>query len=279
MSVALTGLPDEDDGDDGDVVVLPGDTPLLRPGTLARLVRLHRAQDDAATLLTAVLDDPHRLRPGGARARRRGGPGGRARRRHRRRARGPRGQHVDVLLQAQRAGSVAAPAQPVQRPGRVLPDRRGRGPLRGRPPGRVGGGRGHHGGGRGQRPGPAGGGRGRAARPDQRALDAPGRDHVGPPDHLHRHRGARWPPTWCCCPGSSCRGPAWSASTPRSDRTPGWSTPRSGRVRWSPPASADGRSSAPTPASGPFAVLAEGTEVPAGGVVGPAASDPGAASR
>ncbi|MGA2835476.1 MAG: NTP transferase domain-containing protein [Acidimicrobiales bacterium] len=58
MSVALTGLPDEDDGDDGDVVVLPGDTPLLRPGTLARLVRSHRASDDAATLLTAVLDDP-----------------------------------------------------------------------------------------------------------------------------------------------------------------------------------------------------------------------------
>jgi bifunctional UDP-N-acetylglucosamine pyrophosphorylase/glucosamine-1-phosphate N-acetyltransferase len=58
MSVALTGLPDEDDGEDGDVVVLPGDTPLLRPGTLARLVRAHRASDDAATLLTAILDDP-----------------------------------------------------------------------------------------------------------------------------------------------------------------------------------------------------------------------------
>jgi len=58
MSVALTGLPEEEDGEDGDVVVLPGDTPLLRPGTLARLVRAHRAADDAATLLTAVLDDP-----------------------------------------------------------------------------------------------------------------------------------------------------------------------------------------------------------------------------
>jgi len=58
MSVALTGLPEEDDGDDGDVVVLPGDTPLLRPGTLARLVHAHRAHDDAATLLTAVLEDP-----------------------------------------------------------------------------------------------------------------------------------------------------------------------------------------------------------------------------
>jgi len=58
MSVALTGLSDEEDGEDGDVVVLPGDTPLLRPGTLARLVRTHRAADDAATLLTALLDDP-----------------------------------------------------------------------------------------------------------------------------------------------------------------------------------------------------------------------------
>jgi bifunctional UDP-N-acetylglucosamine pyrophosphorylase/glucosamine-1-phosphate N-acetyltransferase len=58
MSVALTGLPDEEDGEDGDVVILPGDTPLLRPGTLARLVQVHRDSDDAATLLTAILDDP-----------------------------------------------------------------------------------------------------------------------------------------------------------------------------------------------------------------------------
>ena len=180
MSVALTGLPDEDDGDDGDVVVLPGDTPLLRPGTLAApgpaptgprttpppcsprcsttrtgYGRVVRGRDDAVARVVEHGDATDE------------------------RARGPRGQHLDLLLQAQRAGPVAAPAQPGQRPGRVLPDRRGRGALRGRPPGRVGGGRGHHGGGRGQRPGPAGGGRGRAARPDQRALDAPGRDHVG----------------------------------------------------------------------------------------------------
>ena len=58
MAVALTGLPDEEDGEDGDVVVLPGDTPLLRPGTLARLVRAHRSSDDAATLLTAELEEP-----------------------------------------------------------------------------------------------------------------------------------------------------------------------------------------------------------------------------
>ena len=58
MAVALTGLPDEDGDDDGDVVVLPGDTPLLRPATLAALVHQHRISDNAATLLTAELDDP-----------------------------------------------------------------------------------------------------------------------------------------------------------------------------------------------------------------------------
>ena len=59
MVVALGGLPDEDErGSEGDVVVLPGDTPLLRPATLAALVRHHRSTDAAATLLTAVVDDP-----------------------------------------------------------------------------------------------------------------------------------------------------------------------------------------------------------------------------
>src|ERR1022692_3299488 len=55
-AVALTGLPEDDE--DADVVVLPGDTPLLRPATLAALVRLHRASDAAATLLTAEVDTP-----------------------------------------------------------------------------------------------------------------------------------------------------------------------------------------------------------------------------
>jgi len=51
-AVGLTGLPDDKTGED-DVVVLPGDTPLLRPKTLADLVRHHRHQGAAATLLTA----------------------------------------------------------------------------------------------------------------------------------------------------------------------------------------------------------------------------------
>ncbi len=56
-AVALTGLP-HDWGEEADIVVLPGDTPLLRPATLAALVRRHRASDAAATLLTAVVSDP-----------------------------------------------------------------------------------------------------------------------------------------------------------------------------------------------------------------------------
>jgi bifunctional UDP-N-acetylglucosamine pyrophosphorylase/glucosamine-1-phosphate N-acetyltransferase len=38
--------------------VLPGDTPLLRPPTLAALVRQHRAADAAGSVLTARLSDP-----------------------------------------------------------------------------------------------------------------------------------------------------------------------------------------------------------------------------
>jgi bifunctional UDP-N-acetylglucosamine pyrophosphorylase/glucosamine-1-phosphate N-acetyltransferase len=58
VSVALTGFPDDDLDDGGDIVVLPGDTPLLRPATLAALVRAHRRADAAATVLTARLADP-----------------------------------------------------------------------------------------------------------------------------------------------------------------------------------------------------------------------------
>jgi len=61
-AVGLTGLPDDtaldaDEADEEDVVVLPGDTPLLRPPTLAALVRYHREHDAGATLLTAEVAD------------------------------------------------------------------------------------------------------------------------------------------------------------------------------------------------------------------------------
>jgi bifunctional UDP-N-acetylglucosamine pyrophosphorylase/glucosamine-1-phosphate N-acetyltransferase len=57
LSVALTAFHD-DDGDLDDLVVLPGDAPLLRPSTLTALVEAHRQGSAAATLLTTRLDDP-----------------------------------------------------------------------------------------------------------------------------------------------------------------------------------------------------------------------------
>lgn len=58
LAVALTAMPTELVDSDGDVVVLPGDTPLVRATTLATLVRHHRVLGAAATLLTAELSDP-----------------------------------------------------------------------------------------------------------------------------------------------------------------------------------------------------------------------------
>jgi bifunctional UDP-N-acetylglucosamine pyrophosphorylase/glucosamine-1-phosphate N-acetyltransferase len=55
--VGLTAFADELDGED-DLLIVPGDTPLLRAETLALVAREHRTVDAAATLLTAELDDP-----------------------------------------------------------------------------------------------------------------------------------------------------------------------------------------------------------------------------
>jgi len=55
--VGLNGL-GEDWEEPQDVLVLTGDTPLLRPATIAALVAHHRAADAAATVLTARLPDP-----------------------------------------------------------------------------------------------------------------------------------------------------------------------------------------------------------------------------
>ncbi|CAN5290405.1 hypothetical protein BH18ACT4_BH18ACT4_07960 [soil metagenome] len=57
VSVGLTVFPD-DDLDDDDVIVLPGDTPLLQATTVAALVREHRLSGAACTILTAEVVDP-----------------------------------------------------------------------------------------------------------------------------------------------------------------------------------------------------------------------------
>ncbi len=62
LSVAMSAFVGADDDLDpeheGDLIVLPGDTPLLRPSTLAALVERHRADGSSATVLTARLADP-----------------------------------------------------------------------------------------------------------------------------------------------------------------------------------------------------------------------------
>jgi len=56
--VGLSAFPGDDLDDESTVLVLPGDTPLLRPETLDELVAFHVANSHAATLLTSVMDDP-----------------------------------------------------------------------------------------------------------------------------------------------------------------------------------------------------------------------------
>lgn len=57
VSVALAAALFDADAED-DVIVLAGDQPLLRAETLAELATTHREHDAAATILTAILDDP-----------------------------------------------------------------------------------------------------------------------------------------------------------------------------------------------------------------------------
>src|SRR5690348_8855046 len=59
VSVALTLFDDLDAEDD--ILVLPGDAPLVRAETIARLATEHRVQDAAAAVLTAVVPEPFGL--------------------------------------------------------------------------------------------------------------------------------------------------------------------------------------------------------------------------
>jgi bifunctional UDP-N-acetylglucosamine pyrophosphorylase/glucosamine-1-phosphate N-acetyltransferase len=56
--VGLSVFPGDDIDDESTILVLPGDTPLLRPETIDELVSTHVANGYAATLLTSVVDDP-----------------------------------------------------------------------------------------------------------------------------------------------------------------------------------------------------------------------------
>jgi len=56
-SVGLTSFPDDED-EDADVLVVPGDMPLIRTETLDLLVATHRAADAAVTVLGVRMDDP-----------------------------------------------------------------------------------------------------------------------------------------------------------------------------------------------------------------------------
>ncbi len=59
VSVGLTAFPHDDlDDVDGDLLVLPGDTPLLRRSTISALLARHRDTGAACTILTARLPDP-----------------------------------------------------------------------------------------------------------------------------------------------------------------------------------------------------------------------------
>jgi bifunctional UDP-N-acetylglucosamine pyrophosphorylase/glucosamine-1-phosphate N-acetyltransferase len=56
----LNSLPERlsDEADDADVLVLPGDTPLLEQSTLAALLEQHSTTGASATMLTAMAPDP-----------------------------------------------------------------------------------------------------------------------------------------------------------------------------------------------------------------------------
>ena len=188
VSVGVTALPDADD-EDGDVIVLPGDTPLLRPATIAALVRQHRGADAAATLLTAEVTDPYgygrvvRAADGRVHAHCR-----RGRRRHRR-ARHQRGQHVDLRVPPRRARTESAPVMPDNVKGEyyltdvigVLFDAGYKVTTLEAADSMEAAGVNDRGGTRG--------GRGRTARPHQRALDASRRDDARSRAHLRRRVG------------------------------------------------------------------------------------------
>jgi len=58
VAVALPTVNDELGASDGDVLIVPGDTPLLRRSTVNELLAHHRKSQAALSVLTAEVDDP-----------------------------------------------------------------------------------------------------------------------------------------------------------------------------------------------------------------------------
>ena len=59
VSVAMSTVANEVGDTDGDVLIVPGDTPLLRHATIGHLLAHHRASGASLTVLSAELDDPY----------------------------------------------------------------------------------------------------------------------------------------------------------------------------------------------------------------------------
>ncbi len=57
-AIGMTAFDGDDYDDESTIVILPGDTPLLKVDTLDELVATHVANQNACTLLTSLLDDP-----------------------------------------------------------------------------------------------------------------------------------------------------------------------------------------------------------------------------
>ncbi len=58
VSVALPAVTEIIGGAEGDVLIVPGDTPLLRPSTVRALLARHRERQAALTVLSAEVEDP-----------------------------------------------------------------------------------------------------------------------------------------------------------------------------------------------------------------------------
>ncbi len=267
-AIGMTAFSGDDyDDDESIIVVLPGDTPLLRPETLAELVEAHVANRNAATLLTSVVDDPDRLRPRHPQERRPGPADRRAPRRVTRGTRRPRDLHEHLRLPPRPARPRAAQAHHRQRAGRVLPHRRRLGARRDGSPHRLRAGAGRRDPG-GQRPLAAGARRARAAVAHQPALAAERRHDARPaPDVHRRHREDR--PRRHALPGHDAAGlDRRRRRAARSVPTPGSSTAASATGRPSTHTVGADAEVGPGAVVGPYAHLPAGSSVPEAATTG-----------